>query len=291
MFLPKVCIMMPAYNAQETICRALNSLKYQYFENWECIIVDDGSTDATSDLVKRMMSVDDRFNLISLEKNYGRGYARQIALEYCLDSDCEFIAMLDADDWYFPNKLNDQINSFLNNLDVDLISCKMAVIDRNDNIIGTRGNADNIISTFSKPGQVPLPHASTMFKKSIVGDQRYDISLKYGQDMDFLRRILLGRKYLILKNIGYVYEEGYSNNFAKSFLSYFYSAKSYLKFFRKFKFSVILNIFIETAKALRLFLFFIIGKYEKAIQKRSQTPETKEINEFKHFQKKLIEFK
>jgi len=283
--------MMPAYNAQETISRALKSLQFQSYSNWNCIIVDDGSTDATVKIVEEFIVNDNRFKVVKMEKNMGRGFARKLALSYCLKNDCDFIAMLDADDWYYPNKLKDQVDKFIKNPDIDVISCRMAVVDKNSNIIGVRGNVNNPVSTFYQPSNVPMPHASTMFRKSIVGENTYDTSLKYGQDMDFLRRILLGRKYLLINEVGYVYEEGYSNNFLKSFLSYFYSAKSYSKFFKRFKLFISLKIITEYLKASRLLAYYILCRYETAIQNRSKKPNQLEILEFLKARKYLDGFK
>lgn len=283
--------MMPAYNAQQTIARALKSLQYQTFSNWECIIVDDGSTDKTVHIVESFIDKDTRFKIIKLSKNMGRGHARKLALSYCMDAQCDFIAMLDADDWYYPTKLQDQINAFLKHSEVDAISCRMAVVDKQSNIIGVRGSISNQVGLFSKPSTVPLPHASTMFKKAIVGENTYDTTLKYGQDMDFLRRILLDKKYLLIENIGYVYEEGYSNKFSKSFTSYFYSAKSYFKFFKEFKLFISIKMLSEYMKAVRLFLYYIIGNYEILIQNRSLKPNQIEVKEFNQYRKLLEEFK
>ena len=283
-----VSVMMPAYNAESIIAVAIKSLQYQIYSNWECIIVNDGSTDRTLEIVNKLASLDPRIKVFSFEKNKGRGAARKLALEKCQG---ELIAMLDADDWYYPTKLNEQVNKFIENPDVDVISCRMAVVDKNSNIIGIRGSVSNQVGSFNQPSNVPMPHASTMFRKSIIGKNTYDTSLKYGQDMDFLRRILLGRKYLLINDIGYVYEEGYSNNFQKSFLSYFYSAKSYSKFFKGFKFFISLKIIAEYLKAFRLLAYYIFGRYEVAIQKRSEKPSEIEIQQFLKAKKYLHEFK
>lgn len=117
---------MPAYNAENTIAKALKSLLNQTYMNWECIIVDDGSTDSTVKIVSSFN--DSRINLISLEKNMGRGYARQVALD---NSSGEYIAMLDADDWYYSNKLKSQIDIFNKYPEVSVVSCGMAVTDLN----------------------------------------------------------------------------------------------------------------------------------------------------------------
>lgn len=272
---PLVSIMIPAYNAEDSILRAIKSLSLQTYENWECIVVDDGSEDKTSQLVESIK--DNRIKLITLKNNMGIGYARQVALEACKG---EFIAMLDSDDWYYPNKLQSQINAFKKNSDVDLVSCLMAVTDRSGKMIGVRGSPSVFPIKFVKPTTVPMPHASTMVRRLAIDTQSYDSSLKYGEDVDFLRRVLLNRKYLVINSIGYVYEEGYSNRFLKSFKSYFYSAKAYSKFLDKYPLFICKKMTSEYLKALRLSAYYSIGQYDKCIKNRSQNATHEQIAEF-----------
>lgn len=272
---PLVSIMVPAYNAEDSILRAIKSLRLQTYQNWECIVVDDGSEDKTSQLVESIK--DNRIELITLKNNMGRGYARQVALEAC---NGEFIAMLDSDDWYYPNKLQSQINAFKKNSDVDLVSCLMAVTDRSGRMIGVRGSPSVVPIKFVKPTTVPMPHASTMIRSLAINTQSYDSSLKYGEDIDFLRRVLLNRKYLVIDSIGYVYEEGYSNEFLKSFKSYFYSAKAYSKFLDKYPLFICKKMTSQYLKAFRLSAYYSIGQYDKCIKNRSQDATNEQIAEF-----------
>ena len=101
---PLISIMTPFYNASRTLPDCLKSLKLQTYEHWECILVDDGSIDDPMDVINQYP--DQRFKLIRLEKNMGRGVARQIALD---NSQGDFLCFLDGDDWIYPHKLSDQL--------------------------------------------------------------------------------------------------------------------------------------------------------------------------------------
>ncbi|MFV5482821.1 glycosyltransferase family 2 protein [Acinetobacter sp. YH12071] len=268
---PLVSIMMPAYNAEATIENAILSLLMQTYKNWECIIVNDGSVDKTLDILKKFN--DDRLKIFSFDTNKGRGVARQFAIQQCKG---EFLAMLDADDWYYYDKLEKQVKFFLNNPDVDLVSCGM-VIQKNNQCIGIRGIGDNRILFFNRPTKVPVPHASSMFRRNIVGSHSYDSEFKLGQDMDFLRHIMLGKKYAKLDFPGYVYDEYISNNYKKISQSYQFSAKSYLKFIGKYPVTSIMNFSLEYLKFLRLILIVKIYGFDKVLSTRS-LPISKELS-------------
>lgn len=87
--IPKVSVIMPAYNARRTIIRACASLVAQSFGDWECLVVDDGSADGTAAIVESIG--DERFRVIRLERNMGRGVARQVALENSREASWHFL--------------------------------------------------------------------------------------------------------------------------------------------------------------------------------------------------------
>jgi len=94
-------VLMPAYNASETIEEAVESLRGQTFSDFRLIIVDDGSTDESPKIMDRLASLDSRIVIIRKE-NGGIVEARNTALSH---SDSEFIACLDADDIALPHRL------------------------------------------------------------------------------------------------------------------------------------------------------------------------------------------
>lgn len=271
-----ISIMMPAYNAEQTIQHALNSLCYQTYKNWECIIVDDGSTDNTLALIQKFSLLDQRIKVFSFPQNQGRGAARQFALKQCQGN---FIAMLDADDWYYHDKLEKQLDFFQQHPEVDLVSCGM-VIQKGDQCVGVRGGGEEKIALFAKPEPVPVPHASSMFRANIVNGQEYDLSFKLGQDMDFLRRIMLGKKYAKLNYAGYVYDEYISNNPQKIAQSYQFSAKGYLKFLSRYPSIAMKYAVLEYIKLIRLKIYTKTIGFDALLEKRSQHVTALQKDEF-----------
>ena len=103
--MPPVSVVMPAFNAAGVVGEALESIQRQTFRNFEAIIVDDGSTDNTAEVVRRFCEMDSRFKLVS-QSNAGRSAARNQGI---LNARGEWIAFLDADDFWFPHKLERQM--------------------------------------------------------------------------------------------------------------------------------------------------------------------------------------
>lgn len=103
---PRVSIVMPAFNAERLIAETIQSVQTQTFENWELLVVDDGCTDGTSQVVETF-SADPRIRLLR-QKNGGVASARNTALKSARG---EWIAFLDADDVWCKDKLSEQIKA------------------------------------------------------------------------------------------------------------------------------------------------------------------------------------
>lgn len=117
---PLVSIITPAYNAERTIAETIGSVRAQNFTDWEMIIVDDGSTDDTAAIVRALQATDPRIRLYTLPRNTGlAAAARNHAMKRARG---EFIAFLDADDLWEPNKLSSQVDYLRQHSDVDVLS-------------------------------------------------------------------------------------------------------------------------------------------------------------------------
>lgn len=101
-----ISIIMAAYNAEKTIEQAINSVLSQTYPDFELLVVNDCSTDKTAMLAEAIVKKDDRIRLISNEKNSGVSYTRKHGLE---EASGEWVAILDSDDAWAPEKLEKQI--------------------------------------------------------------------------------------------------------------------------------------------------------------------------------------
>lgn len=103
---PLVSVITPCYNSASFIAQAIQSVQNQTYANWEMIVVDDCSTDASVVIVEQLAANDPRIILRRLEQNSGTGVARNTAIELASG---RYIAFLDADDLWMPEKLSTQI--------------------------------------------------------------------------------------------------------------------------------------------------------------------------------------
>ncbi|MBA5938421.1 glycosyltransferase family 2 protein [Leuconostoc citreum] len=106
---PLVSIIIPVYNGQETIKRAIESVQKQTYSDFEILVIDNGSVDNTVSLVNKLIELDDRIKL--LHSIRGRSIARNKGLNY---SNGEYINFLDADDQFTQEHLERAV-TFLNN--------------------------------------------------------------------------------------------------------------------------------------------------------------------------------
>jgi glycosyltransferase involved in cell wall biosynthesis len=105
---PIVSVIVPTYNASKWVTHTINSIQCQTIENIEIILIDDGSTDSTYNILKEKSKDDSRIKVIC-QSNMGVGYARNTGIKVAKSN---FIAPIDADDIWFPQKLEKQLEKY-----------------------------------------------------------------------------------------------------------------------------------------------------------------------------------
>ena len=125
---PAVSIIVPAYNAEKTLGRCLDSVAMQSFRDFEVLIIDDGSKDATGKMADDYSSRDSRFKVIH-KKNGGVAAARQDGIDRVCG---EYTLFVDSDDYIMPEMLQELYQSAIDQ-QADLVICDFHLI-RNDKI-------------------------------------------------------------------------------------------------------------------------------------------------------------
>ncbi|WP_296782214.1 glycosyltransferase family 2 protein [uncultured Methanobrevibacter sp.] len=120
--MPEISVILPVFNSEEFIGKAIESVLAQTFEDFELIIVNDGSTDSSKDIIDSF--IDDRIRIIS-QSNQGPGAARNNALKMAQGS---YVMYLDSDDWFCPDAL-EVAYSEINKYDADFTFFKMINYD------------------------------------------------------------------------------------------------------------------------------------------------------------------
>lgn len=163
-----VSIIMPAYNAASYIEKAIASVQAQTYTDWELIVVDDCSTDATAEIAGVFARQDERIRLIRNERNRGVAAARNAGL--AASSGC-YVAFLDSDDSWYPKKLETQI-SYLQQTGADLCYTSYCIVDtagnriRGDYIVPDRTDYESLLkenvilcSSVVLSGEIARAHA------------------------------------------------------------------------------------------------------------------------------------
>ncbi len=134
---PKISVIIPTYNRAHLIGGTINGVINQTYTDWELLIVDDGSTDNTKEVVSEFVKNDKRIKYLPQEKNSGcPSVPRNVGVDNALG---EYVAFLDSDDEWFPTKLEKQLALFENsdNPKLGVVACYLNIKDnKSGKIVG-----------------------------------------------------------------------------------------------------------------------------------------------------------
>ena len=122
---PLISIIMPAYNCERYIEEAIRSVKEQSYTNWELLVINDGSTDTTEDVVRALALEDGRIKLIENPANMGVAKTRNRGFEL---SQGQYVALLDGDDVWLPEKLEKQVR-LAQETGAEIVYCSYSIVD------------------------------------------------------------------------------------------------------------------------------------------------------------------
>jgi glycosyltransferase involved in cell wall biosynthesis len=190
---PSVSVIIPTYNRARCIERAVRSVQNQTFRDFEVLVCDDGSTDATCEVVASSQANDSRIRLLRLAVNQGAGAARNRGMR---EARGEYIAFLDSDDEWLPEKLARQIER------LDREPPSIGICFCGARIIKNGSEARSVIylpdkewerDTFRKfvLGRVRFLTPTVLFRRSCLAKTGLMVSeMRRNQDGEFLLRLL-----------------------------------------------------------------------------------------------------
>ncbi|GHU00933.1 hypothetical protein FACS1894186_2660 [Alphaproteobacteria bacterium] len=190
---PKVSVLMPAYNAERYIAEATQSILDQTFTDFEFIIINDGSTDKTAEVIKsfqdpRIVFIDNRNNagLIAV-LNQGFDMARG-----------EYIARLDADDISLPTRFARQVEFMDKNPDVGLLGTRFLNFGACREEISTGDGEIGVLDLMVK--DLPIGHPTVMLRKAVFDkyNLRYDPDYVACEDYELWSRVVRYTKMAVL---------------------------------------------------------------------------------------------
>lgn len=140
---PLVTIAIPIYNAEKCIRDAIQSCINQTYQNWELLLMCDGSTDNSTVIAKEIANGDSRIKIIDDGQNRGLIARLNQSVEVC---ETKYYARMDADDIMCINRIEEQVKFMEEHAEVDVCGSSIMTIDNNNNIIGSSFNEGRVNS-------------------------------------------------------------------------------------------------------------------------------------------------
>lgn len=188
---PDVTLVIPAFNVSKFIRQTLESVQKQTLENFECIIVNDFSTDDTLEIVRRTIKNDHRFKVINHMANAGLSASRNAGLRAARG---KYIAFLDADDLMMPNSLLYRKKVLDRAVESRIIGTYCGSVTINEDCISAPKEENcrlDMINFITSRGECPFNANQPMFKTSILRKfGGFNQSLAQAEDYDMWMRIL-----------------------------------------------------------------------------------------------------
>lgn len=196
-----ISVIMPVYNAEKFLKRSIDSILGQTEKDLELIIINDGSTDTSEEII---FSYDDPRIVYVKQENKGVANARNKGLDIAKG---EFIAWQDADDVSLPTRLEIMKKSF-DSPSIGFVHCDMFLAEETGHTIGywqyRNTEKSRLLRYFLKKG-IPYSNGSTMLRAKAIAGERYDTTLKVGEDADMFFRIGLGWNSVHISKPLYIY--------------------------------------------------------------------------------------
>ena len=181
---PKISVLMPVYNGDQFLDKSIKSVLNQTFNNFEYIIINDGSTDGSSKIIESYR--DSRIKIINYSKNRGITFALNNGLNVAKG---DYIARQDQDDISYPDRFMLQIE-YLENNNVDLIDTNFIFIDENDNYLQDyEKRYFSPDETLSHLFFYEMVHASIMCKRSLFTKYNIQYRKRPTEDYDLFIRL------------------------------------------------------------------------------------------------------
>ncbi|WP_141248175.1 glycosyltransferase family 2 protein, partial [Flavobacterium sp. ACN2] len=211
---PLVSIIIPAFNRAHLISETLDSLLAQVYQNWECIVVDDGSSDNTVEVVDGYVKRDSRFKLYlrPSEMQAGGNAARNYGFEM---SKGNYVKWFDSDDIMYHNFLQIQVSILLNNKSLDFCACQWEYFFEDGKTAKNYINLapkEHPLYAYFLGGHVFATPSPLWKREFLTGKNLFDVTLYRSQEADFhLRMISFSPKYITHADFLYKVRRGHES--------------------------------------------------------------------------------
>lgn len=210
----KVSIIIPFFNSAQFINETLQSIVGQSYLNWECICVDDGSTDGSDAVIKKWSAKNPKIKYFERPEHLpaGGNAARNFGFEV---SEGEFIQWFDSDDIMHEDMLSAKVESLILNKTINYVICRTAYFENDDvsEIVEYEQNLDSSTLyidylTYKTKFFTPGP----LFRKSFIQSmEHFDVRLKRHQEREFFFRVILKDSKFTIIDLPLVFRRVHNN--------------------------------------------------------------------------------
>ena len=189
---PKISLIMSVYNGEDYLAETIDSVLSQTFTEWEFIIINDCSTDKTSQMLEEYAAKDNRIKVHTNETNLRLPSSLNKALSLAQG---KYVARMDADDICMPDRLQKQFDFMEANPNVDLSSCRFMTLKNGVYASGGCGGKDdnNSIKALLLVTN-PILHPGIIAKAEVIKELGYDKNFTCTEDMELWTRFVLNNK-------------------------------------------------------------------------------------------------
>lgn len=187
----KVSVIIPAFNAAETLAEAVASAVNGSYQHLEILIVDDCSTDDTSKVAAKLVEVDPRIQLFVNPQNYGVSKSRNLMIDRATG---EYVAFLDSDDTWEPNKLEFCLQMLAENPEVKAVAHALRYLDKSGNklsYIATYPTTKAQMQAIKVTGESPwvFPSSVVVYRTILVKEGGFAEDWQVGEDTELFTKI------------------------------------------------------------------------------------------------------
>lgn len=270
-----VSIGIPFYNCEKYLEFAIKSVINQSYTNWELILLNDGSTDNSLNIVRQF--TDKRIRIVSDNENKGLVFRLNELTHLAVGN---YYARMDADDIMHYKRIETQLEFMINNPDVDVVGSNYYSIDISNNVIGITNVNPSPDSVNSVLKYGCFAHPSVMGKTEWFRNNKYDE--KHNTMMEDYELWLRTVTFSNFKNLKepLLFYRSVGVPTIKKYIRQTYNVNKVLKQRRKYKLSVVESLYYSALNYLKITLyviFYIFGQIDYLIKMRSKKMDNKMI--------------
>lgn len=204
--MPKVTVFMPVYNTEKYIKRSIESILNQRFKDFELLIIDDGSTDNSVNIIRSFK--DSRIRLIQNSGNKGLPYTRNEGLKYSMG---KYIAIMDSDDIAYINRLEEQVKVLEDNEKISVVTSNERVFYKRVPIKTVKRNTDERFLRLLLIFENCIGNTTVMFKKECLNGLIYNSNYFVCQDYKFWVDLSKYNNFTSVNKVLMKYRTGHNN--------------------------------------------------------------------------------